>query len=487
MTISDLGLSGNLCSLVFLKEPYNSSQVCLNSMGWGYRIARSVVRSYTRPPRQAVATWGGTTHRLKWLNRHAGYRMSCSCGWSDTAVRNTERGAVRAGNSHVHQTRTSSSATQSGCLSALAGFGILATGALIIVFIIIGLVTSHRNSQLQAKATFYWAETGAKLASAPTFFSCPSTSFCVGLNGGDVVVSTSPIKTKPTWTTTHITNNTLTSIACPSRNFCVATDDNDDVLVSSDPGAVSPIWTVIGLNGSRSTSGIPCSTDPGACELSSISCPTSSFCGAIDARNGVILLSTHPSSQSWLPIQLPPTSEFSGSPQLTALSCPTSMYCVATDNSGDVFVSTDPTGGKNAWVLGRDVFPSSIGMGVLLECPSVSLCLAANENGDTTIWSSSGLRTSAASWSSEDLSNVFPPSFFGPSIQAISCSTSKLCAVEDDSSAVATSIDPGNGGSWAGSQLGNLNISSLSCPSTRVCIGVSFNGAEIVGRLFTSQ
>ncbi len=456
-------------------------------MGWGYRITRSIVRSYTQPPRRAVATWGGTTHRLKWLNRHAGYRMGCSCGWSDTSIRNTERGALRVGNSHVRQERTSSSATESSCLGALAGLGILAAGALIVVFIIFSLVTSHRNSQLQTKATFNWAMTGTKLASAPTSLSCPSISFCVGLNGGDVVASTSPTKAKSTWTTTHITNNTLTSISCVSSSFCAATDDNDDVLVSSDPGSVNPRWAVIGLNGSRSTSGIPCAADASACELSSISCPTSSFCGAIDAQNGMILVSTDPSSQSWTPIQLSPTSEFSGSPQLTALSCPTSLYCVATDDSGDVFVSTDPAGGKNSWVLGRDVFPSSIGMGELLDCPSTSLCLAAYKNAATTIWSSAGDRTSASSWSSEDLSNVFPRSFFGPSIQAISCSTSRLCAVEDDSSAVATSIDPGNGGSWASSQVGNLDISSLSCPSTTVCVGVGSTGAVIVGSVATSQ
>jgi hypothetical protein len=52
-------------------------------------------------PKPAMATVAGTTHRLKWLDRHAGYRMGCSCGWTDTTSRSSEDAAVRAANAHV--------------------------------------------------------------------------------------------------------------------------------------------------------------------------------------------------------------------------------------------------------------------------------------------------------------------------------------------------------------------------------------------------
>ena len=74
-------------------------------MGWKSRYVRSVV-SPPKPkkqplPQRAMATVGGVTHRLSWLDRHAGYRMRCSCGWADAAVRSTERSAINNGNSHV--------------------------------------------------------------------------------------------------------------------------------------------------------------------------------------------------------------------------------------------------------------------------------------------------------------------------------------------------------------------------------------------------
>jgi hypothetical protein len=52
-------------------------------------------------PKRAVRTVGGKTHRITWADRHAGYRMKCSCGWIDPKNHWGERGAIEAGNRHV--------------------------------------------------------------------------------------------------------------------------------------------------------------------------------------------------------------------------------------------------------------------------------------------------------------------------------------------------------------------------------------------------
>lgn len=53
-----------------------------------------------------MATVGGVTHRLRWLDRNVGWRMGCSCGWADTKSRLSERRAVEAGNRHIRSAQT---------------------------------------------------------------------------------------------------------------------------------------------------------------------------------------------------------------------------------------------------------------------------------------------------------------------------------------------------------------------------------------------
>ena len=79
-------------------------------MGFLERYARHALRPAKprRPspsPPRAMATVGGVTHRLTWMDRHAGYRMRCSCGWMDYKLRSSERAAILAGNAHVQSVR----------------------------------------------------------------------------------------------------------------------------------------------------------------------------------------------------------------------------------------------------------------------------------------------------------------------------------------------------------------------------------------------
>lgn len=71
---------------------------------WKHSATRQLVTK-TPKPKQAMATVGGVTHRLRWADRNAGWRFRCSCGWIDPKVRWTERNAINAGNAHIRSVR----------------------------------------------------------------------------------------------------------------------------------------------------------------------------------------------------------------------------------------------------------------------------------------------------------------------------------------------------------------------------------------------
>lgn len=73
---------------------------------WKHSLVRQVVAPLK--PKVVMGTVGGVTHRLRWADRNAGWRMRCSCGWIDARVRWSERKAIAAGNQHVQAARWAS-------------------------------------------------------------------------------------------------------------------------------------------------------------------------------------------------------------------------------------------------------------------------------------------------------------------------------------------------------------------------------------------
>jgi hypothetical protein len=78
------------------------------------RLYRQMVNGPPKPPmpRRAISTVRGVTHRLIWSDKHAGYRMRCSCGWIDPKLRLSERRAIDVGNAHVGGVRRVAAAEQ---------------------------------------------------------------------------------------------------------------------------------------------------------------------------------------------------------------------------------------------------------------------------------------------------------------------------------------------------------------------------------------
>src|ERR1019366_3194297 len=113
--------------------------------------------------------------------------------------------------------------------------------------------------------------------------------------------------------------------------------------------------------------------------LESVSCPTTSFCVAVD-ESGYVL--TYNGSSWSSPDEIDP-----GTGQtLTSVSCPTASFCVAVDMMGNVL-----TYNGSSWSS-----PESIGADIWLysvSCPAASSCVAVGFDGDVFTYSSIGTLT----------------------------------------------------------------------------------------------
>lgn len=127
------------------------------AMGWGQRLVRPYFRQAKprkRPmPQRAMATVGTTVHRLSWSDKHAGYRMKCSCGWVDSMLRMNEREAVNTGNAHVLAVRRAASGVPRW--GARAGWIVLLIAAVVIGTVV---VVSNLTSGGPYNDGYQWGE-----------------------------------------------------------------------------------------------------------------------------------------------------------------------------------------------------------------------------------------------------------------------------------------------------------------------------------------
>ncbi len=156
-------------------------------------------------------------------------------------------------------------------------------------------------------------------------------------------------------------------VDCPTSSFCVligteshnlgggAFNWENAVVTLTNPVESSPSFTHHFI-GDRTL-------------LRALSCPTSSFCLAVD-EEGNDLVSTAPSTAAWEPHFIDPNGALYES-ALLDVSCPSEEFCAAVGNSFEVLTSKQLFGGEEAWSH------SYLEANEALACPSSSLCLAA--------------------------------------------------------------------------------------------------------------
>jgi hypothetical protein len=151
-------------------------------------------------------------------------------------------------------------------------------------------------------------------------------------------------------------------------------------------------------------------------------------------------------------------------PQLSGIACPSITLCVAADNEGDVMTTTEPTGGASAWTPSKVDGPTSDRSAV--SCPSTALCVVAH--GDDILVSTDPTG-GASAWTvtTVDVNGL----------SGVSCPTATLCVAVDRSGNVLTSTDPtGGAGVWTTTNVGSQLFLGVSCPTTTLCVAVDFAG-----------
>jgi hypothetical protein len=185
--------------------------------------------------------------------------------------------------------------------------------------------------------------------------------------------------------------------------------------------------------------------------MRSVSCPSASFCMAVDQYGNDAL--TYNGTAWSAPVPVGPVSLRD---ELTSVSCSSSAWCVAVDTLGHAY----------GWDGSRWSSWRVAGIGLTsVSCVSSRWCVAVDGWGAAHTWNGS-------SWSSAAVDSS------GSSLQSVSCASSSFCAAGDWAGNVfvfdghrwssARPIDPAGGG-----------ISSMSCPSAVFCVGTDWNGGSV--------
>ncbi len=207
----------------------------------------------------------------------------------------------------------------------------------------------------------------------------------------------------------------------------------------------------------------PAATPPGPDHQSgnfrSVSCPTATFCMAVDEFGNNAL---QWNGTSWsAPVTIDPSGD---RVELTSVSCPTVSFCVAVDSLGRAL-----TWNGRWWSGPLPIDPRGAGM-ESVSCPSTSYCVAVDGNGNALTWN-------GRSWSAPVLIDDT-----GTGLQSVSCASASFCVAGDWGGAVIT----WNGTSWSkpkevdpttASSGGGLG--SISCATPSFCVAVDWNGGSV--------
>lgn len=149
------------------------------------------------------------------------------------------------------------------------------------------------------------------------------------------------------------------------------------------------------------------------------------------------------------------------------VDCAGEGFCVAVGGAGRLLVSTDPTGGREAWEE-AEVDPSPAAL-TAVSCPSAGFCAVADAEGN--LLTSTEPRADAAAWSSAAIDA-------GHEIVSVSCPSAGFCAAVDDAGQVLVSDEPDAGAAaWSAGAVVTGEPQQISCASTSLC-ALAYDGSN---------
>jgi hypothetical protein len=188
-----------------------------------------------------------------------------------------------------------------------------------------------------------------------------------------------------------------------------------------------------------------------------LSCPTATFCVAVDLRGAALVFD----GTSWSS----PVQTAKGRP-LLSVSCSSPSFCVAGAVDGKV-LTYDGSNWSSPTATPLDAVTA-------VSCSSPTSCLAydsiASSHFDGTSWSP----------------KVALPADSSPVVHTLACLTATLCVApslsfNDDTGEPSGGILTWNGTSWSApiTVVSGSALIALSCPSTTVCLATDFDGRVI--------
>ncbi|MGC2485052.1 MAG: hypothetical protein WA359_02265 [Acidimicrobiales bacterium] len=261
--------------------------------------------------------------------------------------------------------------------------------------------------------------------------------------GASSVAAKSPVTA---WSASNSIDADLTSVSCPTTDFCLA--------VSLDGDA----FTYNGTSWSTPTH-VDVSHDLG---LGNVSCASENFCVALGEENGVALTYN---GTTWSP---PKKIYVDGSQSV--VSCPVVNFCVALETTNGDALTYNGT----SWSASKNIFPDGSQGSVSVSCTSANFCVAMGVSGAGDF----GVTYNGTSWS-------VPTSIF-PAVQQagaeVSCASPNYCVAMSDAESGGSFVSTYNGTSWSTSTIVGtndhpaLNPTSISCASANFCAVVGANG-----------
>jgi hypothetical protein len=324
----------------------------------------------------------------------------------------------------------------------------------------------------EAAPSFKW-NAGVRIESATkgglNTVSCPATTLCVaGDSNGDVLWTTTPTTTKDSWSSARVDTDRgqISGVSCPSITFCGAVDSDGAFVSSTTPTKGLKAWSrPVRIDSAASAGG-------GYAGLSSISCPSSTLCVAVDsAADSNVVYSTDPTGgkTAWHSVAL--------AGQATSVDCPTTTLCVI--GGSERWVSTDPSSAKS-WV------PSGAVSGEIysdMDCFGANLCVGIGY-GNTTPGFSAASKTPTKAWSATFQVETNPPPAGGGLLDAVGC-TRGVCVSLDGADNAYVTGTPVTGVWSAGGAIRTKAASqwnAVSCTGG-ICVVVDSAGVETTGKL----
>ncbi len=254
--------------------------------------------------------------------------------------------------------------------------------------------------------------------------------------GSQPATWSSPVLIEPSGQPTDY--DSIYGLSCPTGTFCAAVDESGGALFREEGHWSTPR---------------PVATATGT--LQSVSCPTATDCVAVPAASGAVTWNGTSWSQSD-PVTTP------GDTGLTNISCPTTTFCAGVGTPGIPGPSLITTWDGQRWTAQQTPATGAIGDRLMdVSCATPDFCVAVNLDGKI-------LTFDGSRWSGPTASGM-------PRLTSVSCPSARFCMVMGGDSS-ATDVD----GRWSGA--GTIPgfiapvVAEVSCSSASRCTAIGLNG-----------